>query len=255
MLVKFPKARNMAEPPALTFPRKEFQDLVRQTMNARLAFCSALLLATSAAPAIAGAQMGTRPVLTAPPSARPASDTDSHDAASKPSSVRPGVSPATSPDYKIGPDDSLMISVWKEDKLSGTFPVRPDGKISLVLVGDVQAAGLTPMELSADLTARLKKFIQDPLVTVTVTEVKSQKVFVLGEVMHVGPIEMAAEMTTLQAISAAGGLSPYANSKKIYILRGPAGHQQKIPFNYKKAIKGDPNSNTTLQTGDTIVVP
>lgn len=223
-------------------------------MNARLAFCSAVLMATISASAVAGAQMGTRPVLTAPQT-RPAPAPESNDTSAKPASTRPGVSPATSPDYRIGPDDSLMVNVWKEDKLSGTFPVRPDGKISLVLVGDVQAAGLTPMELAADLTARLKKFIQDPLVTVTVAEVKSQKVFVLGEVMHVGPIEMAADMTTLQALSAAGGLTPYANSKKIYILRGPAGHQQKIPFNYKKAIKGDPNSNTTLQTGDTIVVP
>lgn len=200
---------------------------------------------------IAHAQMGTRPVLSAQPAP---TQPDNRDAA-KAGPVKTGVSPATMADYRIGAEDTLNVNVWKEEKLSGSFPVRPDGKISLVLVGDVQAAGLTPMELSADLTARLKKFIQDPLVTVTVAEVKSQKVFVLGEVTHVGPVDMAAGMTPLQAISAAGGLTPYANSKKIYVLRGPAGHQQKIPFNYKNAVKGDPNSNMTLQTGDTIVVP
>ena len=198
------------------------------------------------------AQIGAHPVLTAPPQ-KPAADQEMKKESARP--VKAGVSAANSPDYRIGAEDSLQISVWKEPSLSGTFPVRPDGKISLVLLGDVQAAGMTPMDLADDLTTRLKKFIQDPLVTVTVTEVKSQKVFVLGEVQHVGPVELSAEMTPLQAIAAAGGVTPFANTKKIYILRGTGAHQKKLKFDYRKAIKGEPNSYVALQTGDTIVVP
>jgi polysaccharide export outer membrane protein len=127
--------------------------------------------------------------------------------------------------------------------------------ITLALLGDVHAAGMTPMELSDLITERLRKYIQDPVVTVSVVAANSQKVYVLGEVQKVGPVEMSASMTPLQAISAAGGVTPYAKEKSAYILRGPAGHQKKIPFNYKKALKGDPNSSLVLQAGDTIVVP
>jgi polysaccharide export outer membrane protein len=157
--------------------------------------------------------------------------------------------------YIIGAEDTLQITVWKEPSLSGTIPVRPDGMISLVLVGDLRAAGRTPMQLSDDITAKLKKYIQDPNVSVLVMGVNSQKVFLVGEVGHVGPIMMTAGMTPLQAIAAAGGLSPYANSKKIYILRGEAGKQQKIPFNYKQALKGEDTQGIVLKPGDTIVVP
>ncbi|MBS1815521.1 MAG: polysaccharide biosynthesis/export family protein [Acidobacteria bacterium] len=198
------------------------------------------------------AQIGPRPVLTASPQ-KPSTAEEPKSSASKP--VKAGLSAANSPDYRIGPEDTLQINVWKEESLSGTFPVRPDGKISLVLLGDVQAAGMKPMDLAADLTTRLKKFIQDPLVTVTVAEVKSQKIFVLGEVQHVGPIELSADMTPLQAIAAAGGVTPFANTKKIYILRGTGANQKKIKFDYKKAIKGEPGSYVALKTGDTIVVP
>jgi polysaccharide export outer membrane protein len=156
--------------------------------------------------------------------------------------------------YVIGPQDSLQVTVWKEPTLSGTIPVRPDGMISLVLVGDMPAAGQTPMALSADITQRLKKYIQDPVVTVVVLGVNSQRVFLVGEVAHVGPVMMTPGMTPLQAIVTGGGLSPFASSKHIYILRVVAGKQQKIPFNYKQALKGD-NSGVSLLPGDTIVVP
>jgi polysaccharide biosynthesis/export protein len=156
--------------------------------------------------------------------------------------------------YVIGPQDSLQVTVWKEPTLSGTIPVRPDGMISLVLVGDMPAAGLTPMALSADISQRLKKYIQDPVVTVVVLGVNSQRVFLVGEVAHVGPVMMTPGMTPLQAIVTGGGLSPFASSKHIYILRVVAGKQQKIPFNYKQALKGD-NSGVSLLPGDTIVVP
>jgi polysaccharide export outer membrane protein len=204
-----------------------------------------------ASPAVSLPQ-ATGPVLTAP--ARPAPDSATNPtSAAQP--VASGVSPASSPGYRIGPDDSLQVTVWKEPTLSGSFLVRPDGMISVVLLGDVHAAGLTPMELSTELTKRLQKFIQDPLVSVTVAAANSQKIYILGEVQHVGPVQMSTFMSPLQAIAAAGGLTPYANEKKIYILRGASGKQQKIPFNYKNALKGNPNSSVMLMAGDTIVVP
>jgi polysaccharide export outer membrane protein len=156
--------------------------------------------------------------------------------------------------YIIGPQDSLQVTVWKEPTLSGTVPVRPDGMISLVLVGDIPAAGQTPTALSADISQRLKKYIQDPVVTVVVLGVNSQRVFLVGEVGKVGPIMMTPGMTPLQAIVSAGGLTQFASSKHIYILRSVSGKQQKIPFNYKQALKGD-NSGVSLLPGDTIVVP
>ncbi len=157
--------------------------------------------------------------------------------------------------YVIGPDDVLQVTVWKEQTLSGTFPVRPDGMISMVLLGDVKAAGLTPEQLSATLTTQYKKYIQDPLVTVLVQQVNSQRIFVVGEVGHVGAIPITPGMTPLQAIASAGGLSPYAHKTRIYILRGPQGKQEKIPFNYKEALRGDNSQNITLQPNDTVVVP
>jgi polysaccharide export outer membrane protein len=156
--------------------------------------------------------------------------------------------------YVIGAEDSLQVTVWKEPTLSGTIPVRPDGMISLVLVGDLKAAGLTPMALSADISQKLKKYIQDPVVTVVVLGVNSQRIFTVGEVNHVGPIMLTPGMTPLQAIVAAGGPTQFANSKRMYILRTVAGKQTKIPFNYKQALKGD-NQGVSLIPGDTIVVP
>jgi polysaccharide export outer membrane protein len=156
--------------------------------------------------------------------------------------------------YIIGSEDTLQVTVWKEPSLSGTIPVRPDGRISLVLVGDMQATGRTPMQLADDITVKLKKYIQDPNVSVVVMSVNSQKIFLVGEVGHVGPVMMSAGMSPLQAIAAGGGLTPYANAKKIYILRNEAGKQQKIPFNYKQALKGEAQG-PELKPGDTIVVP
>lgn len=163
--------------------------------------------------------------------------------------------PQDSATYVIGADDILAVTVWKEPSLSGALTVRPDGMISLPLVGDVLASGMTPMKLSADLTERLKKFMTDPVVTVTVTTVNSKRIFLIGEVMHIGPVPITPGMTPLQAISSAGGLTPYASQRKIYILRGPQGHQTKIPFDYKKAVKQGDFQGVTLQPGDTIVVP
>jgi len=122
------------------------------------------------------------------------------------------------------------------------------------LLGDVQAAGLTPMALSKDIASRVKKYVNDPLVTVTVTNVHAKDIYLIGEVQKIGPVTLSQNMNTLQAISAAGGLTTFAK-KKIYILRkGPRG-DLKIPYDYKKAIKTGDQQGVTLMPGDTIVVP
>ena len=205
-------------------------------------------------------QVTARPVLSAAPPAQAAPQTGRPVPAggTGPAAAVQAPKPypmALSPEYRIGPYDTLQVTVWKETQLSGAFPVRPDGKISLVLLGDVSAAGVTPMELSAQLTDMLKKYIQDPLVTVTVTAVNSQKVYVVGEVQRIGAIDLTPNMTPLEAIAAAGGLNTYTSGKHSYILRGDPGKQTKIPFDYKKALKGQPGQAIVLQTGDTVVIP
>jgi polysaccharide export outer membrane protein len=157
-------------------------------------------------------------------------------------------------EYVIGPEDVLHVAVWKENDLSATLPVRPDGKISLPLLNDVQAAGMTPEQLSASLTVKLKKYIADPRVTVVVTAINSKRIYVNGEVLHAGPISMLPNMTVLQALSSAG-LNQFAKTKGIYVLRTENGKQQKLPVNYRKLIKGEIEQNYLLQPGDTIVVP
>jgi polysaccharide export outer membrane protein len=157
--------------------------------------------------------------------------------------------------YVIGPDDSIAVTVWREPTLSGTFPVRPDGMISLALVGDILAAGRTPTQLSNDISQKLKKFLTDPTVAVTVLGINSKRVFLVGEVQHTGPIPLTSSMGPLEAIISAGGLTQYANKTHIYILRNDQGKQKKIPFDYKKAIKDGNLQGVTLLPGDTIVVP
>jgi polysaccharide export outer membrane protein len=158
--------------------------------------------------------------------------------------------------YVIGPEDVLHVNVWKEPDVSGSVPVRPDGKISLPLLNDVQAAGLTPMQLMNDLTERLKKFITDPRVTVTVSTINSRKVYVLGEVARPGAVPLAPEMTVLQALTSAGGPTPYAKASKMYVLRKENGSQSKLAFNYKEVVKGrNTEQDIPLRPGDTVVVP
>ena len=159
------------------------------------------------------------------------------------------------PDYVIGADDTLHISVWKEPDLTETLPVRPDGKISMPLLNDVTAAGLTPLQLRDTISERLKKYIADPRVTVVVTGMNSRRIFVTGEVTHTGPMTLLPHMTMLQALAQAG-FTQFANPKAIYLLRSENGKQQKIPFNYKEVVKGNhPEQNIELKPGDTIVVP
>jgi polysaccharide export outer membrane protein len=158
-------------------------------------------------------------------------------------------------EYVIGPEDVLHVAVWKEADLTATLPVRPDGKISLPLLNDVQASGLTPQQLAASLTEKLKKYIADPRVTVVVTTINSKRIYLMGEVLHSGATPLSPNMTVLQALSSAG-LNQFANTKGIYVLRTVNGKQQKLPVNYRKLVKGERiEQNYLLQPGDTIVVP
>jgi len=160
------------------------------------------------------------------------------------------------PNYVIGPQDMLDISVWKEPELSRNVPVRPDGKITLPLLNDVQAAGLTPGQLAAAITEGLKKFETAPQVTVIVATIKSQRFYILGEAGHPGAYDLLPNMTVLQAISSGGGFTLYAKRTKIYVLRQENGKQVKYPFNYKEVLAGkNSEQNIILKAGDTIVVP
>ena len=161
---------------------------------------------------------------------------------------------AADPGYKIGPQDVLRIDVWKETEISRSVPVRPDGKISLPLLNDVQAAGLTAMELANVISEGLKKYINGPQVTVTVSEINSRRIYVTGEVTRPGAFPLLPNMTALQGLTSAGGFTQFANPKKIYVLRTENGKQVKHPFNYKAVLDGKAE-DIPLQPGDTIVVP
>src|SRR5690348_2487801 len=160
------------------------------------------------------------------------------------------------PSYKIGAQDVLNISVWKEPDLTQTVHVRPDGKISMPLLNDVQAAGLTPTELRDHIAEALKKYVTDPVVTVIVTQINSERVYITGEVTHPGAFPLVPGMTILQALSSAGGFTNFANTKKIYMFRAVHGKRVVFPFNYKDVIRGKSiDQNVVLEAGDTIVVP
>ena len=166
------------------------------------------------------------------------------------------VAATSDPGYVIGAQDVLDISVWKEPEVSRVVPVRPDGKISLPLLNDVQAAGLTPGALAQQITESLKKYVTNPQVTVIVTTINSQRIYLLGEVSRPGAFPMIPGMTVLQAISSGGGFTQFARTKSIYVLRNENGKQVKYPFNYKEVINAKkPEQDIPLKAGDTIVVP
>jgi polysaccharide biosynthesis/export protein len=159
--------------------------------------------------------------------------------------------------FVIGNDDMLAINVWKEPDISRSIPVRSDGRISLPLVGEVQAAGETPAKLEAEIADKLKNFIAEPDVTVMVQQINSQKFNILGQVMKPGSYVIANSPTVLDAIALAGGFRDFAKQKSIYVLRqNPDGSRSRLPFNYKEVIKGaNPLQNVELQARDTVVVP
>lgn len=211
-----------------------------KTAMAALAFSSGFALAQAVPPP------ATTPV------ASNAASSGSYSSSTTPSQMAPASQGGT--EYIIGPEDVLHVAVWKETDLTATLPVRPDGKISLPLLNDVQAAGMTPQQLAASLTEKLKKYISDPHVTVVVTTINSKRIYLVGEVLHTGATPLAPNMTVLQALSSAG-LNQFAKTKGIYVLRTENGKQQKLPVDYRKLVKGRVDQNYLLKPGDTIVVP
>jgi len=159
--------------------------------------------------------------------------------------------------FVIGNDDLLAVNVWKEPDISRAIPVRSDGKISLPLVGEVQAAGRTPLNLEKDITEKLKNYIAEPEVTVMVQQINSQRFNIMGQVNRPGSYVLTNSATVLDALALAGGFRDFAKQKSMYVLRqNPDGTQTRLPFNYKKVIEGqNPAQNVKLQSRDTIIVP
>jgi polysaccharide export outer membrane protein len=186
------------------------------------------------------------------------SDSASHPAPAGVATDKPATGKAHSDNsYVIGANDALAIDVWKEPNVSRSVSVRSDGKISLPLVGELQASGQTPLQLEQEIAKRLQSYISEPEVTVIVSESKSQKVNILGMVSKPGAYLLTSSTTVLDAIAMAGGFKDFAKQKSIYVLRQDAdGKQQRIAFNYKDVIKGkNPEQNIRLQAGDTVVIP
>jgi polysaccharide biosynthesis/export protein len=157
--------------------------------------------------------------------------------------------------YTIGLGDVLRISVWREPELTSTAQVRSDGNISLPLLNDVQAVGSTPMQLAATLTDKLKRYVDQPRVTVIVSQSRPPIIYMVGQVGRHGPMALTPNMTVLQALVTAG-LGTFANTKKIYVLRVDNGVEQRLPVNYKQLVKGKSvNQNIVLKPGDMVVVP
>jgi|307.fasta_scaffold257449_2 polysaccharide export outer membrane protein len=163
---------------------------------------------------------------------------------------------AADPSYRMGPEDVLDIAVWKEEALKKEVVVRPDGGMSFPLVGDLQAAGKTVVELRDELAKKLAKFIPEPVVSVAVLRVASQKIYVIGRVNKPGDFTVGRYLDVLQALSMAGGLTPFADASDIRVMRRENGKQLVLPFDYSKVSRGENlEQNIPLRTGDVIVVP
>jgi len=184
-------------------------------------------------------------------------DNKSADAGERTNATPPPAGNGVSEEFVIGTGDVLAINVWKEPEVSRVVPVRSDGRISLPLVGEIQAGGRTPKQLETEISAKLKDYVSEPEVTVIVQEIKSQKFNVLGMVMKPGSYVLTNPTTVLDAIAMAGGFRDFAKQKDIYVLRRAAdGNQTRLPFNYKDVVKGHKSTqNVALQSNDTIVVP
>jgi len=187
--------------------------------------------------------------------APPASATPAAQAPASP--AQPDRAAHADDNYVIGDDDLLGVSVWKEPDLSKEIPVRSDGKISLPLIGEVVAAGRTPVQLELDITSKLKNYITDPHVTVIVEKINSQKFNILGEVVRPGAYPLTNGETIVDAVAVAGGFRDFAKKKAIYVLRQSSGGEQShLNFNYQDFVKGKGTSvNVVLKPGDTVVVP
>ena len=208
---------------------------------------TAFALTGAAMPCSAQAQPA-RPTTAAPPQA------PAQTVAPPPVMAATGVN--VPPEYTIGADDVLSIVFWRDKELTAEVTVRPDGKISLPLLNDIQASGLTPAQLKDRIVEESKKYVEDPNVTVVVKDIKSRKVFITGEVRKPGPYPLTSSTTVLQMISIAGGLADYAKPDKISVVRVENGKPLSFKFNYKEVIEGKKlNQNIELKPGDTIIVP
>jgi polysaccharide export outer membrane protein len=163
-------------------------------------------------------------------------------------------SPAVATEYTLGPGDKLRIEVYKDPQLSQSVQIRPDGKITLPLVGDVEASGRTSLELRSDLAASLREYLTNPEVTVIVVEAVASQVFIMGEVTKVGSVTMNGPTTILQALAMAGGFTDWANRKDVKVLRQTASGVQTLRFNYNDAVNGTAKP-FYLRAGDTVIVP
>ncbi len=210
--------------------------------------------AQNASPQSADSSNQAKPVLPNPDSVKDEAKATPLPATDTPA---PRVSKVVPEGYVIGIGDGLDINVWKEGELSKTVAVRPDGMITLPLVGEIKAVGLTPNQLQDQLTAALTKVLSDPQVTVSVVSVNSLSYIVMGNVGKPGYYPLTRPITVLDAIALCGGFRDFAKEKKIYILRiAPDGKQQKLYFNYKDVIRGRKMSqNILLEPHDTMVVP
>jgi polysaccharide export outer membrane protein len=160
------------------------------------------------------------------------------------------------PDYVIGPDDVLQVLFWRDKDMSGEFIVRPDGKISIPLLNDVQASGLTPEQLRARVVEQAAKYLEDPTATVVVKQINSRRVFITGSVEKPGSYQLTTRTTVMQLIATAGGLKEYAKKDEIKILRTDAQRDHRFPFDYDRVVAGkNLGQNIELKPGDTVVVP
>ena len=215
------------------------------TANCRSRNIASLLIVALAAPAFAQA-----------PKPAPPTTTAAQSSTAKPAAVAAGPDVVVPPGYVIGAEDLLTIVYWKDKDMTSEAQVRPDGRIALPLLNDVQAAGLTPEQLREKLTEESKKYMEDPNITVVVRQINSRKVFITGEVNRPGPYPLVSQTSVLQLLAMAGGLREYANSKKIVIMRTENGKQITLMFNYKDVIAGkNLKQNVELKPGDTVVVP
>lgn len=164
-----------------------------------------------------------------------------------------GIDPST---YRVGPEDMLEISVWREDALKKEALVRPDGGISYPLIGEVQAAGKTVLEIREEIAKRLEKFIPDPVVSVAILKIGSQRIYVIGKVNKPGDFPVGRYVDVLQALSMAGGLTPFADANDIRVMRREGERQVVLPFEYGRVVRGQKlDQNIQLRAGDVVVVP
>ena len=224
--------------------------MIRQSLCCRGSLSSSIGGAASAQELAATATPARR----IPPTARRRADAAPAAAAPAATKIESAIINSAN-DYKIGPEDLLDISVWKNPELSRTVPVRPDGKVSLPLVNDIQASGLTPTALRQQLIERLSEFIPAPEVAVIVREVHSMKVAVVGSVKTPGRYELKSAATVLELIALAQGFTDFAARDRVVVLRQENGETKRIPFNYRKVAVGDEQANLVVQPGDIIVVP